>query len=81
MGRLSVPTLVVHGAEDTLVPTAGSEPLGDVPGVERRVLPGLRHETLNEPEGPEVVDGIVAWLRAQAGDASLPIPSSGTIRP
>jgi alpha-beta hydrolase superfamily lysophospholipase len=63
---LSVPTLVIHGAQDTLVPTSVSEPLGDLPGVERRVLPGLRHETLNEPEGPEVVAGIVEWLRRKA---------------
>jgi acylglycerol lipase len=81
MDGLCVPTLVVHGAEDTLVPTAGSEPLGDVPGVERRVLPGLRHETLNEPEGPEVVAGIVAWLRVHAAAGSRPAAPSGTIRP
>jgi alpha-beta hydrolase superfamily lysophospholipase len=71
LGRLNVPTLVIHGGADTLVPTAGSEPLGNLPGVERRVLPDLRHETLNEPEGPQVVAGIVEWLRAHV---------SGTIR-
>jgi alpha-beta hydrolase superfamily lysophospholipase len=64
LGRLHVPTLVIHGGADTLVPTAVSEPLADVAGVERRVLPNLRHETLNEPEGPEVVAAIVEWLRA-----------------
>ena len=64
LDRLHVPTLVIHGGADLLVPTAGSEPLGNLPGVERRVLPNLRHETLNEPEGPEVVAGIVEWLRA-----------------
>jgi acylglycerol lipase len=64
LGRLHVPTLVIHGGADTLVPTAGSEPLASIPGVERRVLPNLRHETLNEPQGPEVVAGIVEWLRA-----------------
>jgi acylglycerol lipase len=63
MERLRIPTLVIHGGADALVPTAGSEPLAALPGVERRVLPDLRHETLNEPEGPEVVAGIVAWLR------------------
>ncbi len=63
---LRVRTLVIHGAMDTLVPAAVSEPLGKLPGVERRVLPDLRHETLNEPEGPEIVSGIVAWLRAQS---------------
>jgi alpha-beta hydrolase superfamily lysophospholipase len=64
LGRLHVPTLVIHGGADTLVPTAVSEPLAGVAGVERRVLPNLRHETLNEPEGPEVVAAIVGWLRA-----------------
>ena len=64
LARLHVPTLVIHGGDDVLVPTAGSERLGRLPGVERRVLPNLRHETLNEPEGPEVVAGIVEWLRA-----------------
>ncbi len=64
-GELQVPTLVIHGGEDRLVPTAVSEPLGRLPGVERRVLGGLRHETLNEPEGPDVVAGIVAWICEQ----------------
>jgi acylglycerol lipase len=64
LGRLHVPTLVIHGGADTLVPTAVSEPLAGVAGVERRVLPNLRHETLNEPQGPEVVAGVVEWLRA-----------------
>ncbi len=66
LDQLRIPTLVIHGGADTLVPTAGSEPLGKLPGVERRVLPNLRHETLNEPEGPQVVAGIVEWLRAHA---------------
>jgi acylglycerol lipase len=71
LARLNVPTLVIHGGADTLVPTRVSEPLADVPGVERRVLGQLRHETLNEPEGPEVVAEIVAWLRANVPE-SLP---------
>ena len=69
LGRLNVPTLVIHGGADTLVPTRVSEPLAAIPGVERRVLPGLRHETLNEPEGPQVVAAIVEWLRAQVPEA------------
>jgi alpha-beta hydrolase superfamily lysophospholipase len=70
LARLNVPTLVIHGGADTLVPTAVSEPLAGIPGVERRVLPDLRHETLNEPEGPEVVAQIVAWLRANLPKSS-----------
>ncbi|MFI5258972.1 MAG: alpha/beta hydrolase [Candidatus Limnocylindrales bacterium] len=64
---LTLPTLVIHGGADTLVPAAGSEQLGKLPGVERRVIPELHHETLNEPEGPEVVAGVVEWLRTQTG--------------
>jgi alpha-beta hydrolase superfamily lysophospholipase len=70
LGLLKIPTLVVHGGADTLVPTAGSEPLAALPGVERRILPNLRHESLNEPEGPEVVAGIIAWMRAQVSGAT-----------
>ncbi|HEY8439466.1 MAG TPA: lysophospholipase [Candidatus Limnocylindrales bacterium] len=62
--RLSVPTLVVHGEDDRLVPSAASEPLAAVPGVTRRTHPGLRHEMHNEPEAEEVIAGIVAWLRS-----------------
>ena len=60
--RLAVPTLVIHGGEDVLVPTRSSEILAELPNVDRKVYEGLRHETLNEPEGPEVVADIVSWL-------------------
>jgi alpha-beta hydrolase superfamily lysophospholipase len=29
------------------------------------LYPGLRHEPLNEPEAPDVLDEIVAWLGAR----------------
>ncbi len=67
---LPVPTLVTHGSDDTIVPPSSTEPLGALPNVVRRVYPGLRHETLNEPQGPQVLADIVAWLRA-----SLAAPS------
>jgi alpha-beta hydrolase superfamily lysophospholipase len=61
-----IPILVIHGGDDVLVPTRASEPMARIPGVERRVLAGLRHETLNEPEGPEAMTEIVEWLRTTA---------------
>jgi acylglycerol lipase len=60
-----VPTLVLHGEDDGLVPVDASAILATAPGVERRTYPGLRHELHNEPEGPEVIDAIIAWLRTQ----------------
>lgn len=60
--RIHVPTLVVHGGKDVLVATRFSEPLGRIEGVTRKVYPGLLHELFNEPEGPEVINDVVAWL-------------------
>jgi len=66
--HLHVPTLVVHGGDDRLIPPACSEVLATVPGVERRVYPSLRHEMLNEPEGPQVAADIAVWIGAQLED-------------
>jgi len=62
---LVTPTLVIHGADDELVPPAASAPLAAVPGVERRLFAGLRHETHNEPEKYDVLGFVVNWLKDQ----------------
>lgn len=59
---LDVPTLVLHGAADSIVPPQGSAALGDLDIVERRLYPALRHELFNEPEGPEIVDEVITWI-------------------
>jgi len=61
--NLAVPTLVLHGMDDGLVPPAASEPLAGLPNVTRKTYPGLRHELHNEPEWESVMDDVVAWLR------------------
>lgn len=63
--RLEIPTLVLHGGADTIVPPQSTAILGEIPGVERRLYPELRHEILNEPEGPEIVAEIVTWVNAR----------------
>lgn len=60
--QLAIPTLCLHGGSDELVPADGSAVLDGLPGVTRTVLPNLRHEILNEPEGPEIVDTIIEWI-------------------
>lgn len=62
LDRISIPTYVLHGADDALVPEAASRPLADVPGVIRVVHDGLRHECLNEPEQDAVLEQIMGWL-------------------
>ncbi len=64
LGRIKIPTLVIHGGADHLVPTASSEVFARQPNMERRVYPGLAHETFNEPEGPEAVGDVAAWIGA-----------------
>jgi alpha-beta hydrolase superfamily lysophospholipase len=68
-----IPTLVLHGEDDRLVPATASEALAKAPGVERRTYPNLRHELHNEPEGEAIIDEIIAWIRARVGErATLP---------
>lgn len=62
IAELDIPTLVIHGGGDRLVPTDSSQVLENLGCAERKVYDGLRHECMNEPEGPEVVADIVAWL-------------------
>jgi acylglycerol lipase len=65
LGSLSIPTLVMHGGADTIVAPSSTAPLGDMPGVERRLYPKLRHEIFNEPEGTELVAEIIEWINSR----------------
>jgi alpha-beta hydrolase superfamily lysophospholipase len=71
------PALVLHGLDDGLVPPAASEVFEGVSGIERRTYRGLRHELHNEPEGPAILDEIVAWLRERARLSAQPNTASG----
>ena len=59
---ITTPTLVIHGADDTLNVPSASAPLASVASVERKVYPGLRHELHNEPEQAQVLAEVAAWL-------------------
>lgn len=65
---LALPLLVMHGADDTLTDPAGSVAVYEAargPDKTLTLWPGLRHEIFNEPEGPEVIAAVVAWLDAR----------------
>jgi alpha-beta hydrolase superfamily lysophospholipase len=65
---LTAPLLVVHGAEDRLVPVSGSRRLVGCVGsldVELKVYPGLYHEVFNEPEREQVLGDVVSWITAR----------------
>jgi alpha-beta hydrolase superfamily lysophospholipase len=65
--RLTLPLLVLHGADDTLVPAAGSRELVAHAGSPDKTLcvyDGLYHEVLNEPGRGVVLADLIAWLDA-----------------
>jgi alpha-beta hydrolase superfamily lysophospholipase len=72
LDRLSIPTLVIHGGDDHIVPTATSEALEGRPGVTRRVYPGLRHELHNESDGPRIEAEVIAWIRERVSRLRAP---------
>ena len=74
---LTLPTLVLHGEDDGLVPPAASEILASLPNVQRRTYPGLRHELHNEPEGPQILDEVIGWIRDRATIAAQLNTASG----
>lgn len=65
VARLRVPTLVIHGLDDHVVPARASEPLASLPGCTRRTYPGIRHELHNEPEGAQIEADVLAWVDGQ----------------
>jgi acylglycerol lipase len=64
-GAITTPTLVIHGANDPLVPPSASAGLANSQGVERRLYPTLRHEIHNEAEGAEVIGDVADWIDAK----------------
>lgn len=62
LDQIDVPTLVIHGGRDELVPATASEPLESLDCVEREVYPDLCHEMHNEPEQDQVLEDVSGWL-------------------
>jgi lysophospholipase len=63
--KITIPTYVLHGADDRLVPPSASEGFEQLPNATRVLHPGLRHESMNEPEQDEVIRGITDWIDEQ----------------
>lgn len=77
LDRLTIPTLVVHGGLDALVPPEASRGLEGRQGVRRIVYPDLRHEVHNEPDGRRVVDDVVGWIRERVSRMAPSAASAG----
>jgi acylglycerol lipase len=65
INKVTMPTLVMHGGDDRLVPANASEIFETLSNAERIVYDGLRHEIFNEAEGLEIVDEMITWINNQ----------------
>ncbi|HUQ41505.1 MAG TPA: lysophospholipase [Candidatus Limnocylindrales bacterium] len=72
LDAMPLPTYVLHGSADPIVPVRSTEALAGKRNVTRRVYPELRHETHNEPEGGRVIDDTVTWLLGALRSLSQP---------
>ena len=62
---LPIPTYVLHGEADPIVPEPTTRSLDGRANVTRRVYPGLHHETHNEPVKAAVIADTIAWITAR----------------
>jgi alpha-beta hydrolase superfamily lysophospholipase len=65
---IAVPTLIMYGSGDYVVPPAGSMMLNDRIGASDKTLKtydGLYHEIFNEPERDAAIDDMCSWIRAR----------------
>ena len=69
-GRLQVPTIWLHGADDQLVPIDRSDEgwAHIAPdGAPSKRYPGARHEIFNETNREEVLDDVLAFVHEHIG--------------
>ena len=72
-GSISLPLLLLHGGADEIIAPEPSLEFGArlaSPDKDVRLLPGLHHEVLNEPERDDVLRDIVGWLDRHAGSGA-----------
>ena len=68
LAKITAPTVVIHGADDPLVPLAGGEDTAaNIPGAELIVVPGVGHEMPKPVEGEFVAGILKAVSRAKVG--------------
>lgn len=70
LGTITVPSLVIHGADDPLIPVAGGEDTAKcIPGCELEIVPGMGH---NLPKGvvPLLVKLVAGFCSRSSGEVS-----------
>jgi alpha-beta hydrolase superfamily lysophospholipase len=65
LAAMPVPTYVLHGSADPIVPLRASAPFERIGNTTRRVHEGLRHEAHHEPSHEAVLGEVIAWIEEQ----------------
>lgn len=64
LGSISVPTLVIHGADDPLVPVEGGKDTAEaIPGAELIIIEGMGHDLPHGGAWPQIIDAIVGHIQ------------------
>jgi pimeloyl-ACP methyl ester carboxylesterase len=67
LGSVCVPTLVIHGADDPLVPVEGGKDTAEaIPGAELIIIDGMGHDLPHGGAWPQIVDAIVDHTQKNA---------------
>jgi pimeloyl-ACP methyl ester carboxylesterase len=63
LNGITAPTVVIHGADDPLVPVEGGRDTAEnIPGADLRIIPGVGHE-IPQAVQAEFIDGILAAVK------------------
>jgi len=85
LARITAPTLVIHGADDPLVPVAaGIDTARNIPGAQLKVVPGMGHDFAPALQ-PAIADWVAAHIRrspilheADGATVSAPVAAAAT---
>lgn len=76
-GRVEIPTLLIYGTRDWIVPLSQGQTLRDhLPGVELLVLPGATHYTT--AFSPDTEKAMLAWFAQHQADSRDAAPASAS---
>jgi pimeloyl-ACP methyl ester carboxylesterase len=68
LASITAPTLVIHGADDPLVPVSGGRDSAEaIPGAELMIIEGMGHDMPHGGAWPLIVEAVVAHVRKADG--------------